>query len=548
VAIGDVAMLTAGTQVELTLEKPVAGGRMLARHDGQVVLVAGAIPGERVRARIERANKGMAFATTLIVLKPSSARRETVGDPLCGGNVYAHVAYAEQAAIKRDVLRDALRHGGRIEWPGDLPVSPSPEHGYRMRARLHVRKGRVGFFREGTHDLCDCAGTGQLLPASIEAVRAFVDATPRPVRDAIDAIELTESIAADERVLHILWSPHTRINTMPLDEIWHLDRIQASDPRSRLTGISCDDPSTGLARTISGQPWVSDPIAALVRRGAPAQGNASGAGGDAGGAGNAGDAGVQSTRALIPRDARVQDDGRGDVDNAGNAGNAGSATGAQTTRARLRRHGSSFFQANRYLVPDLVGAVHRAVSAGLNARDARGPIIDLYAGVGLFAITLAARQRDHDNAGASHDAPIVAVEGDPSSARDLAANAETFLLDSDGSSVVHGIDGSGVEGNAPRLQVEHSSVEHYLERLTATPLPPSSTLIVDPPRTGMSKQALDGVLRAGAARLVYVSCDVATLSRDLRRMIDAGYNLDHLEAFDLFPNTAHVESLAVLSK
>ena len=86
----------------------------------------------------------------------------------------------------------------------DLPVTTSPEHGYRMRARLHVRKGRVGFFREGTHDLCDCAGTGQLLPESVEAVRAFVDATPRAVRDAIDAIELTESIAADERVLHVL--------------------------------------------------------------------------------------------------------------------------------------------------------------------------------------------------------------------------------------------------------------------------------------------------------------------------------------------------------
>ena len=96
---------------------------MLARHDGQVVLVAGAIPGERVRARIERVNKGMAFATTLAVIQPSPARREAVGDPLCGGTVYAHVAYAEQAAIKREVLRDALRHGGRIEWPGDLPVS-----------------------------------------------------------------------------------------------------------------------------------------------------------------------------------------------------------------------------------------------------------------------------------------------------------------------------------------------------------------------------------------------------------------------------------------
>ena len=496
-------MLTAGAQLELTLEKPVAGGRMLARHDGRIVLVAGAIPGERVRARIERVNKGMAFATTVAVMQPSSARREAVGDPLCGGTVYAHVAYAEQAAIKREVLRDALRHGGRIEWPGELPVTSSPEHGYRMRARLHVRKGRVGFFREGTHDLCDCAGTGQLLPESIEAVRAFVDATPRAVRDAIDAIELTESIAADERVLHVLWTPHTRVNTMPLDEIWQLDppdRLDGSESPSKqsklsklskITGVSCDDPSTGLARTISGQPWVSDPIDALLRR-APDS-------------------------------------------------NAGVA------RAALRRHAASFFQANRYLVPDLVAAVHRAVSGDFgnhgtrhshqppdaggpsefgeshSARENHGPIIDLYAGVGLFAITLAALRSD-----AAQRASIVAVEGDPSSARDLAANAEA----------------SSVSG----IQVEHSSVEHYLERLTATPLPPSSTLIVDPPRTGMSKQALDGVLNVRASRLVYVSCDVATLSRDLRRMIDAGYHLDHLEAFDLFPNTAHVESLAVLSK
>jgi 23S rRNA (uracil1939-C5)-methyltransferase len=476
-AIDDVAMLKAGDQLELTLEKPVAGGRMLARHEGQIVLVAGAIPGERVRARIERVNKGMAFATTVTVIQPSSARREAVGDPLCGGTVYAHVAYAEQAAIKREVLRDALRHGGRIEWPGDLPVTSSPEHGYRMRARLHVRKGRVGFFREGTHDLCDCGGTGQLLPESVEAVRAFVDATPRPVRDAIDAIELTESIAADERVLHILWAPHARLNTRALDEIWRIDQNQ-NPALSRLTGISCDDPSTGLARTISGQPWVSDPLAALVGP----------------------DASIAASPARSPR---------------------------------LRRHGTSFFQGNRYLVPALVAAVHRAANGNrLNGDDIDGDrrsIVDLYAGVGLFAITLAALQRGADADGdvdsEAANARIIAVEGDPSSARDLAANAETS---------------SGV-------QVEHSSVEHYLERFASTPLPPSSTLIVDPPRTGMSKQALDGVLRARAPRLVYVSCDVATLSRDLRRMIDAGYRLDHLEAFDLFPNTAHVESLAVLS-
>jgi 23S rRNA (uracil1939-C5)-methyltransferase len=75
-----------------------------------------------------------------------------------------------------------------------------------------------------------------------------------------------------------------------------------------------------------------------------------------------------------------------------------------------------------------------------------------------------------------------------------------------------------------------------------------STVIVDPPRTGMSRAALDGVLAARATRLVYVSCDVATLARDLRRMLDAGYTLAHVEAFDLFPNTAHIETLAVLDR
>jgi 23S rRNA (uracil1939-C5)-methyltransferase len=70
-------------------------------------------------------------------------------------------------------------------------------------------------------------------------------------------------------------------------------------------------------------------------------------------------------------------------------------------------------------------------------------------------------------------------------------------------------------------------------------------LIVDPPRTGMSKASLLGAMQLGAPRLLYVSCDVATLARDARRLFDAGYALDSIRAFDLFPNTAHVETLAV---
>jgi 23S rRNA (uracil1939-C5)-methyltransferase len=73
-------------------------------------------------------------------------------------------------------------------------------------------------------------------------------------------------------------------------------------------------------------------------------------------------------------------------------------------------------------------------------------------------------------------------------------------------------------------------------------------MIVDPPRTGMSKEALTGAIGLRATRVVYVSCDVATFARDTRMLIDAGYELAELTGVDLFPNTAHVESVAVFRR
>src|SRR4030095_6341593 len=68
-------------------------------------------------------------------------------------------------------------------------------------------------------------------------------------------------------------------------------------------------------------------------------------------------------------------------------------------------------------------------------------------------------------------------------------------------------------------------------------------LIVDPPRTGLSREAGGRALALEAQTLIYVSCDVATLARDVRRLIDAGYSLTVVDAFDLFPNTPHLETV-----
>ena len=170
----------------------------------------------------------------------------------------------------------------------------------------------------------------------------------------------------------------------------------------------------------------------------------------------------------------------------------------------LTRHVQSFFQGNRWLLEPL--------AARVLAQVPDGRVIDLYAGAGLFSVSLAASGR----------CSITAVEGDRFSARDLKHNAAPF---------------AGV------MTVSHASVEQFL---ASGAIRDARTAVLDPPRTGVSGEAISGILALKVPRVVYVSCDVATLARDVKRFVQAGYRLEHIEAFDLFPNTAHVETLAVL--
>ena len=162
----------------------------------------------------------------------------------------------------------------------------------------------------------------------------------------------------------------------------------------------------------------------------------------------------------------------------------------------------AFFQGNRFLLQPLVDEV-------LSHLD--GPVLDLYAGVGLFALAAAV---------AGHC--VTAVEGDPVSAADLVDNATA-------------------QG---AVAVVHGAVEAHLASRRAE----VGTAIVDPPRTGLSPEAVTGLLAWAPARVVYVSCDPATLARDLRRCLDAGYRLGTVRGFDLFPRTGHVEAVATLER
>jgi predicted RNA-binding protein with TRAM domain len=245
-----------GQEVELTIEKPASGGRMIARHLGQVVLVRGAIPGERVRAWIEKAEKRMAYAVTRDVVEASPDRRPGGGDPLCGGALYSHIAYARQLAIKSDVIRDAFGRLGRYPIDRPIDVAGSPEEGYRMRARFHVSGARAGFYREGTHQLCDAAATRQLRGETVAAVERLAAVLHREAAGDVVSITIAENIAGDQRAAHLELAPRARIS----DEA--LARAAAD---AQLAGLSALEPGVGERRTI-GDPAVSDPLTVLPRR------------------------------------------------------------------------------------------------------------------------------------------------------------------------------------------------------------------------------------------------------------------------------------------
>ncbi|MEZ5317612.1 MAG: hypothetical protein R2752_09455 [Vicinamibacterales bacterium] len=420
---------TPGAVVDVEVERPVAGGWMLGRADGRIVFVSGAVPGERVRARIGRRTGGATFASTVEVLEASPDRRPAGDDAACGGQLYRHIAYPRQLTLKGEVVADAFRRIARLPLERPPAVRASDETGYRLRARLHVRDGLVGFYREGTHEICPAAATGQLSLGALSAVGAVVDLAG-PALEHLSAIVLAENATGSARVIHL--------EPVGPDAV-RLPRLDLTT-RADLTGLTTAD--RGRLVELAGIPTVTDRWEDLCASPPPGDG-------------------------IV-----------------------------------WTRHATSFFQGNRSLAGVLVERVLAAVSGDR--------IVDLYAGVGLFTAPLAAR-------GAS----VVAVEGDRSAGADLRANTRPWR---------------------GRVLVVPESVERAVSR------PPDErpdAVVLDPPRTGATPAALRGVIAWRAPLVAYVSCDPPTLARDALRLVDAGYQLDMLEAFDFFPHTPHVETLAV---
>jgi 23S rRNA (uracil1939-C5)-methyltransferase len=167
---------------------------------------------------------------------------------------------------------------------------------------------------------------------------------------------------------------------------------------------------------------------------------------------------------------------------------------------------SSFFQVNTIMAGKMVE--HLLAQLPITASST---ILDLYCGVGLFSAFLAPRCKT-----------VIGIEASESSCDDFTVNLDEF----------------------DNVELYEGNAEDVIPHLEAKP----DIVLVDPPRAGLDKAVVDGILKLNPGLVAYVSCDPSTLARDAARLINGGYKLKNVTPFDLFPQTYHIESISIFEK
>lgn len=169
----------------------------------------------------------------------------------------------------------------------------------------------------------------------------------------------------------------------------------------------------------------------------------------------------------------------------------------------FRVSAQSFFQVNTPMAAKMVD--HLLENLDLTTQTT---LIDAYCGVGLFSAFLG-----------PHVGKLIGIESSPSACDDFVINLDEF----------------------DHVALYQAPVEDVLPELEARP----EVILVDPPRSGLGRRTLDGILALEPDTLAYVSCDPATLARDAKRLTRGGYRLEAITPFDLFPQTYHIESISL---
>lgn len=436
----------------VTIEGYGEGGMGVARIDGRVVFVHGALRGEKCRVLILKTLKSVAFAKVLEVLEPSSERMESDCPyfPRCGGCTYRHIRYEEELRLKKQRVQDNLSRIGGSDVTVEEILGAQDTLRYRNKAQYPVSKdGAVGFYRARTHEVIECEHCLLVRPeadAAAEALREYMQSCHVAGYDEKTGRGLirhlyVRSNAAGESLICVL------VNG---DKLPKEDRLVAllRDACPKCTGIVLGT-NTKKGNVILGDRY----------------------------------------RTLWGSD-RLEDTLCG-----------------KTFKLSV----PSFYQVNR-------AQAERLYAKTIEFADLTGQetVLDLYCGAGTITLALS-----------DHAKKVLGAEIVPEAIDDARENAAR----------------NGVK-NAEFFCGDASDVAKKLARENLRP----DVITVDPPRKGLAADVVESIAEMQPQRVVYVSCDSATMARDVKRLADLGYTARRACAVDMFPRADHVETVCLLSK
>lgn len=436
----------------VTIEGYGEGGMGVARIDGRVVFVHGALRGEKCRVLILKTLKSVAFAKVLEVLEPSSERitPDCPYFPRCGGCTYRHIRYEEELRLKKQRVQDNLSRIGGSDMTVEEILGARDTLRYRNKAQYPVSKdGAVGFYRARTHEVIECEHCLLVKPeadAAAEALREYMQSCRVAGYDEKTGRGLVRHLyvrsnAAGESLVCVL------VNG---DKLPKEDRLVTllRDACPKCTGIVLGT-NTKKGNVILGDRY----------------------------------------RTLWGSD-RLEDTLCG-----------------KTFRLSV----PSFYQVNRVQAERLYA---KAIEfAGLTGQEM---VLDLYCGAGTITLALS-----------DHAKKVLGAEIVPEAIDDARENAAR----------------NGVK-NAEFFCGDASDVAKKLARENLRP----DVITVDPPRRGLAADVVESIAEMQPGRVVYVSCDSATMARDVKRLADLGYTAQRACAVDMFPRADHVETVVLLSK
>ena len=503
-----------GQVLEFTIEDMSGEGKGIGKADGFAVFVDGAVVGDRVRVQLQKVKKRYGFGRLIEIKEKSPDRIENFcpqqGE--CGGCPYGQLSYAAQLALKEKQVRDKLERLGGLAAPLVRPIIAMEGEPFRYRNKagmavstggLITEKGgiarpvhepRVGFFGARSHEVADCSDCmlqSEPAVAAAEALRQFMTEDhitsydPRWEKGLMRHMIVRTAAGTGEVMVILVINGKSIPNAQKLVDI--LDEAIYNVP------VYEEGPLAGVEFNL-------ESVVINVNRSKNLDGPILG----------------EECITLAGKPTITEE-----VD------------GMKFEISPL-----SFYQVNREQMIKLYGKV-------LEYADLKGgeTVLDLYCGVGTIGLFCAREMQRReaekaDEGRAVQQGQVIGIE-----------SVKGAVIDANRNATINGIVNARyvcgkAEEELPKM-MGMADTEDGKE--PAIRISQADVAILDPPRAGCDERLLAAVVKAEPSKIVYVSCDPATLARDIKWLAEHGYEFREATPCDMFPWTGHVETVCLLS-